>query len=94
MLSCFLPEESETLIRLNFKDGEPIEADAIDLQTLIDSCRINKIPEDSTLEAEIVVAFKKRYNRTISRTAASLIWDITYKALEDVKKKLYQPLEL
>lgn len=95
MINCFLPSAEETQIRFNFPGQEPVVVDAVDVANMIDQIRAD-LPEDSSVEAEIVTQFQKKFNRKISKTAAAYVWDVVHRVMQDVKKKLYQepaPLE-
>jgi hypothetical protein len=90
MKECFLLAEEETQIRFNFADGqEPLLVEAVELANYIDEARAS-LPEDTTIEREIVSLVKRKYNRKVSVTAAATMWDVVFDVMESVKKKLYQ----
>ena len=83
-----LPSPEETRLPLEFSDGqEPITLDVMDIDTIVNAVWTNKVPEDSDFEAEFCKLFKQKYQRTISKAAATLLYTKSSKILNGLKKK-------
>ena len=89
-----MPPPKETEIELQFADGQdPLTLDAMDVDNLVKDVWQNKVPEDSTFEAEFVRLFRQKYHRNLSRTGANMLVQYRARLIDAVKKKLFPLVE-